>query len=227
MEREKEIVKPGKKFIGINEIEDRTKQKYLILDDLRLLHGFPMINERGTWTLQESDLLKWLAGQKIEDGTKITAERCALQQFADSGKVISGMQDIEHFMNMSYVSLLDWKSNFGFPLRHEKGSPVLKVADLTGWIRAHGGNLKDIDSESLQRDHQLEQIQNTEERELIGLQQIAEFTGRPESKILDWFKNYPNFPGKRGNGAFVVGSKQLLLWMHEAGEPRHPGGSYR
>jgi hypothetical protein len=137
--------------------------------------------------------------------------------------VISGVPAIEKFLNRDYMDVLELRP-YGIPIKKVGGLPSLNLREFSDWAAdcgLAGLETSEITTAKLERDFRKKKILAMEPKPLNSIDEIKNFTGFDNLKIISLVRDFDSCPIKKSGHVYsVADSRDLALWLFEKGIPR-------
>ena len=132
-----------------------------------------------------------------------------------------GIESICDFAEKQVSTLINWKRDFGFPMRKENNVPVSTEEEIIQWYHERNLTPKTANESSLEfywQKQRREAGKKTFNKMLKGLQEIAGAVCLSTVTVNDWVKYYDKCPIKKAkDGSLYVDADDLYFWTKGMG----------
>ncbi len=136
---------------------------------------------------------------------------------------ISGDPAIEAFFGRDILAVLEWRP-YGIPIKKIGGLRSLNLREFSAWAAdcdLAGSEPKEISTAKLERNFRKKKILAMEPKPLNSIDEIKNFTGFDNLKVINLVRDYDSCPIKKTGHLFsVADSRDLALWLFENGIPQ-------
>jgi hypothetical protein len=134
--------------------------------------------------------------------------------------VLSKAHVLEEFMGRTFVSLLDLRSMYEFPLKKRNGFPSLSMAEFKAWAveyEVDNINPKKITTTMLEVRAREKRFATIEDIPLVGIDVIKNYVNKDAATIQSWHRLYLDCPIKKTGETYSVNARPLCVWMNKLG----------
>ena len=216
------------KLAGTNAICAFAEKDHATLDTWRTSYEFPMWQEEAAWVSSQEKIKKWYLERGVDPKT-VTLEDLKRFKWLKAKKEIAaknksnlvGINAIEAFAEIKYITLNGWRLNFDFPMwqEGENGIWVSTRSKIIKWYEERRVDPNTVTERDLGKYNYRKMVKAEKikplKRTLSGIEEIAEFAGFGAYTVYGWYLHWEECPIRRDKDSiFHVDADELLKWMN-------------